>query len=353
MQKTRLLTTLAITAAVIASLAYRHWSTPTDLNIYNSGKFMVMGTFAQVSLRCSDEQTAQEAVAAAQAAINHVDELMSTYRDDSELARVNRLAADEPVAVSKETFDLLTRALEYSRLSDGAFDITVPPLLQLWKQAAKNDREPDQVELDAALELVGYQYVDLTERDGRTFVSFARKGMSLNVDAIAKGYAVDLALQATRLPGVTAAMVDIGGEVACFGNGRPSGGWLVGVQDPFAPDTDNQLSQSPRWVLRLRDRAVATSGNYRRYVTVAAKRMSHIVDPRTGRPAAKLPSVTVTAPTATEADALATIISVIGPEKGMQLIESRPNVELLAIAGNAAETLQHRSTGFSQHEVPR
>jgi len=355
--KPLLLIILAVVAVVIALAAFLgRRSSPaapaSDANTFDSGRFMVMGTFGQIRLRCPDRETGEKAVAAAKAALAHVDSLMNIYRHDSELSKVNRGAATDPVEVSRETFDLLTKAAEYSRLSDGAFDITVPPLLQLWKRAAQNNEKLAPQDLTAALKLVGYANVDLIEHeDGRLLVRFAQPGMSLDTGAIAKGYGVDRALAAVRIPGVAAALVEIGGEIACFGDGHRQGGWLVGVQDPFAPDTDNQLSQSARQVLRLRDAAVATSGNYRRYVTVAGERMSHIVDPRTGRPAAVLPSVTIIAPTATDADALATIVSVIGPDKGLKLIESLDDIELLAIAGNAAQFWEARSTGFNQYMV--
>lgn len=351
-KKNSVMVILAIVAVAVALSVGRWWLPASGPTTLLTEQFMVMGTFAQIRLHCRDKKTGLNALAAAKAAINHVDQLMSTYRPDSQLSAVNRDAADRPVNVSRETFDLLTRSIEYSRLSQGGFDITVPPLIQLWKQAAKNDQEPNQQQLAATLESVGYENLELIEdADGTLSVRFDQPGMSLDVGAIAKGYAVDVALQATRLPGIPAALVDIGGEIACFGPGRDQDGWRVGVQNPFAPDTDNQLIQSARWILRLDNCAVATSGNYRRYVTVAGRKFSHIIDPHTGRPAAKLPSVTVIAPNATDADALATVISVIGPEKGLALVESLDGVEALLVAGNAAQSREIRSSGFHAYEV--
>ena len=349
--KPLLILILALLTAAVSYLALR---APKRIIAVDSGRFMVMGTFGQIRLRCRDEQTGRQALTAAHAALARVDLLMSTYRDDSELSRVNQGAATAPIDVSPETFDLLTRSLDYSRLSQGAFDITVPPLLQLWKQAVQQDQEPDPQQIADTLQRVGYDHVELIgPPDQRGSVRFLRPGMALNVDAIAKGYGVDCALEATRLPGVTAALVEIGGEIACFGDAHTDGGWLIGIQDPFASDLDNQLSQFPRWVLRLRNCAVATSGNYRRYSTIAGKKFSHIVDPRTGRPTSALPSVTIIAPTATDADALATVVSVLGLDKGMPLIESLDATEALLVTGDPAAPQERTSPGFYPYQVPQ
>jgi len=291
------------------------------------------------------------------AALDQVDRMMNIYRPDSELSQVNQRGALQAVEVSAETYRLLQKALDYSEMTDGAFDVTVGPLLQLWKQAEREQQRPSEADLAAATGRVGYQNVVLSRwpRDGLSDpcdcrVSLAQEHISVNLNAIAKGYAVDRALAALRRRGVAAALVEIGGEIACFGDNCPGGGWRVGIQDPFADDTDNPLSQSARWAIRLSDAAVATSGNYRRYVSVADRRMSHIVDPRTGRPAQKLPSVTVIAPLAADADALATAISVMGPQDGLALVESLPDVEALLVAGTKEDLQLLRSSGWSRYE---
>jgi thiamine biosynthesis lipoprotein len=169
----------------------------------------------------------------------------------------------------------------------------------------------------------------------------------LNVNAIAKGYAVDCALEALKIPGVRSGLVDIGGEVSCFG--RP---WIIGILDPFAQDNENQLSQAPRWRLRCQDVSVATSGNYRRYVSVHGKHYSHIVDPRTGQPAEKIPSVTVIAPKTIDADALATALLVMKAEEGIKLAEKLPDVEAFLVAGTPEKPQYYRTSGFKKYEIP-
>ena len=185
----------------------------TRLFDIDSGRFLIMGTFARIRLVCKSEQQGQETLNAARQTIDHIDKLMSTYRGDSELSEVNREAGKKPVRVSLETYNLLETALEYSRKTGGAFDITLAPLLKVWQEAEKQNRLPTANELAKAEELVGFEKLRLSAPKERT-VSFAEEGMELNVNAITKGYAVDQVLAALRGPGVVAALVDIGGEIA-------------------------------------------------------------------------------------------------------------------------------------------
>ena len=315
----------------------------------DSGTQMLMGTFCRIQLWCESKQTAQAALDAAFKVLDEIENQMSTYRDDSELSVVNRRAAQEPVRVSIETYNLLALALEYSRMTEGAFDITVAPLLDLWKQTAQQGRVPSEEELSEVWEKVGYRKLILSA--GQQTVFFSVEGMEINVDAIAKGYAVDRALAALRGPGVKSALVDIGGEIACFGGDHPRQNWIVGIQDLFSEENGNPLSQRVRWKLSLQDCSIATSGNYRQYVTIGGQRYSHIIDPRSGKPAEKLPSVTIIAPRTESADALATAVSVMGPEKGLALIESLAETEAFLVTGTSEELIIHRSSGFEKFEI--
>ncbi len=337
------LTMLAIAAVFATNIR-------TRLFDIDSGRFLIMGTFAQIRLVCKSKQQGQEALIAARQTIDHIDKLMSTYRGDSELSEVNREAGKKPVRVSLETYNLLETALKYSRKTGGAFDITLTPLLKVWQEAEKQNRLPAANELAKAEELVGFEKLRLSAPKERT-VSFAKDGMELNVNAIAKGYAVDRVLATLRRPGVVAAMVDIGGEIACFGQRISGEDWLIGIQDPFAKSNDNPFIVKPRWKIRLRNCAVATSGDYRQYAIIKGKRYSHIIDPRTGKPIRKLPSVTIIAKRSVDADALATAVSVLGPKEGMKLIESLPDTEALLIGGTGEKPQIYRSTGFDKYEV--
>ena len=310
----------------------------------DSGQLVLMGTVGRIQLDCVDEATGRAALAAALAALREVDERLSTYREDSELAAVNRQAGEGAVAVSEETYRLLERAWLWSERTGGAFDVTVGPLLDLWREAAEVDVLPTKEVLAAARAKVGWGQLVL-EPEGRT-AAFGVAGMVLNVDGIAKGYAVDRAAEAAGQAGAAGGLVDIGGEVAVFGRAAGGQGWLIGVQDPFAADVDDQLSERVRWRIRLKAGAVATSGNYRRYRQIGGQRHSHIVDARTGQTADALASVTVVAATTETADVLATAVSVLGLEAGMALIEEIEGAEAFAVSGGPGEMAVHRSSGW-------
>jgi thiamine biosynthesis lipoprotein len=301
--------------------------------VIDSGERVVMGTFSRIVAIAADEATARTCIAAACAEQDRIEALMSYHRADSELARMNREAADRPVAVSKDTFEVLREARRFSELSDGAFDVTVGPLMDLWRAAADANRPPSEVELAAARAKTGWRNVILDPNTST--VRFRVQGMKVDLGGIAKGYAVDRSVEVMRQNGAQGGMVDLGGNVRCFGLApRGRSHWYVAVQDPNIAPADVQPG-GPPVVLQIEEGAVSTSGHYRRFVIVAGRRQSHILDPNTGYDNESLASVTVIAPDATAADALSTAVSVLGREKGLQLIEQLPSVEAILIPAGA------------------
>jgi thiamine biosynthesis lipoprotein len=293
----------------------------------NSGYQLVMGTFAHVVVVAKDQATAEKSIRDAIAQINKVDELMSDYKSDSEISRINRDAAKESVQVSESTYKVIKKSVEFSELTDGAFDITVGPLVDLFRLEKKTGVAPTPELIADAKSKVGYE--KLTLNDTNRSVQFAVEGMRLDLGAIAKGYAVDKAIEAARQCGAVGAMVDIGGDIRCFG--RPAGGkphWLIGLQDPEsaaeAPGGGGLLL-----TLKVNDAAVATSGDYQQFAIIEGKRYSHIINRTTGTSTEGLSSVTIIAENATDADALATSVSVMGAEKGLALIEKLPETEAI------------------------
>jgi len=301
---------------------------------------LMMGTQVTVTVFAADGKARLRAVEAAFDRISAVERLMSAHDPESELSRVNAEAADTPVAVSAEMFDVLAKAGRHYRLSQGAFDVTVMPLVRLWTAAAEAGRAPSQEALKRTLEAVGYDKLVL-DAEKRT-VGFSREGMGLALGGIAKGYAVDLAVEALRRAGVTSAVVDAGGDIRVLGRHPTGRTWLIGLRNPFSDD------DKPLKTLDLADCAVATSGDYERSYTIAGKRYSHIFDPRTGLSVRDAHSVTVVAPDATQADALATAVSVLGPERGIALVETIPSTECFFISGTAAQTSFRMSSGFEK-----
>ena len=289
---------------------------------------IVMGTFARVVVVAKDAGTAQKCIEAAFAEIDNVDNLMSDYKSDSEIGIVNNNAAEKAVRVGEETFEVLQRSIEFSKLTDGAFDITVGPLVDLFRTAKENHIAPSQVQIDMAKTKVGYEKLILDPANKT--VKFAIEGMRLDLGGIAKGYGIDKAIEAAKKVGALGAMVDIGGDVRCFG--IPAKGkdhWLVGLQDPNLPADTPGLDIMLK--LRITNDAVATSGDYQQFVIINGKEYSHIIDRQTGTSSEGLSSVTIIADNATDADALATAVSVMGAEKGLALIENLPETEAILI----------------------
>ncbi len=297
---------------------------------------LVMGTFARVVVVAKDSGTARKCIEAAFTEIDRVDELMSDYKSDSEIGMVNQNAAEKAVQVSESTFDVLQRSVEFSKLTDGAFDITVGPLVDLFRAAKENQAAPDREQIEKAKSKVGYEKLIL-DPNNRT-VRFAVEGMRLDLGGIAKGYGIDKAIEAMKTAGALGAMVDIGGDVRCFG--VPAKGkdhWHIGLQDPnLLKDTtglDLVLS------LKIAEGAIATSGDYQQFVMIDGKQYSHIIDRRTGTSAEGLSSATIIADNATDADALATAVSVMGVEKGIALIEKRPDTEAILVPSQTTTKL--------------
>jgi thiamine biosynthesis lipoprotein len=282
-----------------------------------------MGTTFKLILYASDEPTANRAAQAAFARIGVLDGILSDYRPTSELMQLCAKAGEGPVQVSEDLFTVLVRAQEVSRLSDGAFDVTVGPVVRLWRRARKSQQLPDAEKLTQARALVGYQNLRLDDK-ART-VELLKPGMQLDLGGIAKGYTADEVLRALRQHGITRALVAAGGDIAVSRPPPDAEGWTIGI----APLEDP--NQKPSRYLLLHDAAVSTSGDAEQYVEINGKRYSHIVDPRTGIGLVGRQSVTVVARHGIMADSLTKVVSVLGPERGLAIIESQEGVAALVV----------------------
>jgi thiamine biosynthesis lipoprotein len=295
----------------------------------DSGQRVVMGTFARVVAVATDSEIANRCVEEAHAEINRIDELMSDYKPNSEIGEINRDGFKRKVKVSKATFEVLQRSVYFSRLTNGAFDVTVGPLVDLWHKAGETNSVPSEAELIDARSRVGYDKLVLDANE--MSVRFAVEGMRLDLGAIAKGYAVDKAVEAMRTGGALGGMVDIGGDIRCFGSPpRGKDKWRVGLRDSRAIKKDVQDS-GLLMVLEVTNEAVVTSGDYERFVEVGGERYSHIINPASGKGKGELSSVTIIGKNTTDADALATAVSVMGIEKGLALIEATADTEAILV----------------------
>ena len=293
-----------------------------------------MGTRIEVQIWHDDAASASRLIDAAMAEFDRIEAAMSTYQPESEISMVNRQAAVAPVVVSSELFDLVSRSLELSALTNGAFDITYDGVGMLYDFRTRT--RPSDDAIADSLPAIDYRYV--RPDPAESSIGFARKGVRINLGGIAKGYSVQAAVGLLRAAGVRHAMATAGGDTRLLGDrhGRP---WMVGIRDP---DDEKEIVTR----LALQDEAISTSGDYERFFVDDDVRYHHIINPSTGESAGQVRSATVIGPDATMTDGLSTSVFVMGPEKGMELIESLDGYEAVIIDLN-------RRVRFSRGLDPR
>jgi thiamine biosynthesis lipoprotein len=275
-----------------------------------------MGTLVRIQLYADSEQRAADAFRAAFARIAQLDEALSDYKPDSELNRLSRAAAGVPVKVSADLFQVLAASQKLAEETGGAFDVTLGPVIRLWRQARKEHRLPDAEALREAGEHCSYQKLHLDP--AKRTVSLGRAGMQLDLGGIAKGYAADAALLELSQLGIRQALVAVSGDLA-IGDPPPGRrGWKIGVQDR---------------IVELSNAAVSTSGDAEQHLDANGTRYSHIIDPSTGMGITSQMAVTIVARRGIDADGLATAASVLGVERGLAFIESRPDAKALFTLG--------------------
>ena len=279
----------------------------------------IMGTRVAVELWSEDADLATRAMDAVIAEMRRTDELMSTYKPESQLSAVNAHAFERPVEVDPEIIDVVSRALDFSRLSGGAFDITYASVGYLYDYRAH--QRPSAEQVAAALPGIDYRQVQVDR--GTNTIRFLRKGVRIDLGGIGKGHAVDRSIDTLRRLGIEHAMVNAGGDTRLLGDrrGKP---WIVGVRDPR-----NEGKMVTR--LPLENEAISTSGDYERYFEEDGVRYHHILVPGTGDVARAVRSATVIGPDATLTDGLSTTVFVLGVERGMELVSRLPDVEAVIV----------------------
>ena len=300
-----------------------------------------MGASFEIVLYAADESAANRAFELAFARIGQLDKTLSDYDSGSELSRLSKASpTPEPVRVSEDLWTILQSSQELSRRTGGAFDVTVGPLTKLWRRTRAQRKLPPADRLEQARAAVGFQYMLLDPAE-RT-VTLTQPNMRLDLGAIAKGYAADEALEVLRGTGIDRALVNAGGGLA-FGAPPPgSCGWKVGAA-PRGPEAE------PSEFFRLADCGMATSGDAWQFVELAGIGYSHIIDPRSGLGLTRRSGVTVVAPDGMTADALATAATVLGPERGLELIESTAGAAAIFVTvDDAGEPQVRRSKDFNQ-----
>lgn len=284
----------------------------------------LMGVTFAAAFYAPDEASANKAIEAAWARIDHLNSLMSDYDSTSELMRLCRDSSPgKPIAISPELFRVLGKSIEVSELSDGAFDVSVGPLIKLWRRARRQKERPDPILLLEAHELVGFRNICLHCK--ACSVELLKPNMKLDLGGIAVGYAADEAIRILKQHGITRAMIDGSGDIVVSDPPPGTTGWRIGIASLREPDA------APTQFATLANCSISTSGDAYQFVEVGGQRYSHIVDPKTGLGLTERRSVTIIAPDGITADALATAVSVLGPERGLKLIESQPGVAALIV----------------------
>lgn len=301
-----------------------------------------MGAPVKITLYASDQRSANRAADAAFARFAELDEIMSDYKPDSELSRLSRTAGSgHAVELSDDLLKVLDRSVQLSKASDGAFDITVGPYVRLWRRARRSKEFPPAERLAEARRAVGYQHLRL-DLEGCTAKLLA-PGMRLDLGGIATGYAVDEALAVLAEHGVTRALIDASGDIGAGDSPPGEDGWKIGIA-PLDP------AGTPSRYLRLRNAAVTTSGDAFQHVVIDGRRYSHIVDPTTGLGLTEPSSVSVVAADCITADSLATAVCVIGPERGLELVERTPHTAALIVRDVDGKIETHVSERLSEYE---
>jgi len=291
----------------------------------------IMGTAISVELWSEDRRRGEAAAAAVMDEMHRIDRTMSPHKPDSELSRINRNASAEAVPLSVEMAGLVERAMYFSHLSGGAFDITYASVGQLYDYRA--GVLPSDEAVACAQAAVGWRHLCLDPR--ARSLRFGRAGMCIDLGGFAKGHAVDNAINILRRQGIEHALVAAGGDSRVIGqrHGRP---WTVAIRDPRRPGAVVA-------VLPLEDTSISTSGDYERFFERDGLRHHHIVDPATGRSPSSVHSVTILAPDGLTSEALSKSVFVLGVQRGLALVESVPGVDAVIVD---AEGRLHRSAGL-------
>tara|TARA_B110000285_G_scaffold198463_1_gene230935 strand:- start:1853 stop:2749 length:897 start_codon:yes stop_codon:yes gene_type:complete len=281
-----------------------------------------MGSRFDITVVANDSIQANKYIDTAVAEISRIEKLISSWDDNSQTSEINRNAGAKPLKVDKELFNLIERAIGISKLTDGAFDISYASMDRIWQFDGSMTVMPSEKEIKSSVEKIGYQNIVLDKKNSTVFLKL--EGMKIGFGAIGKGYAADKAKTLLISKGVPSGIINASGDMNTWGKKPNNEDWKVAITNPMNKNKVFAL-------LPITNGAVVTSGNYEKYVNFNGKRYTHIIDPRTGYPSTGIISVTVFAPKAELADALATSVFVMGKEAGLDRINQLPKIECIII----------------------
>ena len=307
---------------LLAGIAAVFLTAPEPQNKYMQTRtFPVMGTIGKITVSAENPETVEKALNLAQDTVRKIEGICNIFDPESELSRLNRDASEREVVCSPLLWELLNEAERFYRLSGGAFDATVRPLMKLWGFHRKRSSLPSETEIEQIRKIVGWDKVLLNPE--RKSVFFRVKGVSIDLGGIAKGFALDKAAEKIRSSGQCSAVLNLGGNILCIAQ-KNQRSFHIGIRDPLSPDRIFET-------LEMRNQAIATSGNYERYVVIDGKHYTHIMDPRTGKPVQDMLSVTVRTLRGVDSDALSTVLFVKGTDFAPEICRIFPDTGVIAV----------------------
>lgn len=294
----------------------------------------LMGSKFEITLVDKDSLSAEKNIDKSIEEIMRIENLISEWKPETQISEVNRNAGIKPVKVDTEVFALTERGIYFSKLTDGAFDISIVAMDKIWKFDDSMNELPSEESIKNSVKNVGYQNIILDKTNSTIFLK--NKGMKIGFGSIGKGYAADKTRELMKSFGVKAGIINASGDISTWGTQPDGKPWAIGINNPFQDD------KMPA-VVYLNENAVTTSGSYEKYAEIQGKRYSHIMNPKTGYPSTGLTSVTVVGPNATMANGFSTSLMVLGKKEGLKLIKKFPEYQYLLItdSGKIIKSLNH------------
>lgn len=281
-----------------------------------------MGSRFQITLVDKDSISAERNIDKAVAEITRIENLISEWRPETQISQVNQNAGIKPIKVDREVFDLTKKGLYFSKLTDGAFDISIVAMDKIWKFDDSMDELPSEQAIKESVRNVGYRNIILDSTNSTIFLR--NPGMKIGFGSIGKGYAADKTRDLMKSMGVKAGIIDASGDISTWGTQPDGKPWAIGINNPF---NDHKMAA----ILYFKENSVTTSGSYEKYAEIRRKRYSHIMNPKTGYPSTGLTSVTITGPNATMANGFSTSVMVLGEKEGLKLLKQFPEYHYLLI----------------------
>ncbi len=295
---------------------------------------LLLDTVFEIAVYTEDSADGNRLLREAFNEVRELEKIMSRFVRNSDIDKINQEAGSEDVQVDPRTLYVMEQSLHFSEISEGHFDVTIAPLLSLWGFGTGEERVPAEEEISEVMPLIDYRKIVLNTEENTVFLP--EENMAVDVGGLAKGYIVDQIVEYLLEQGVEKAFVNAGGDIRVIGDRPDENPWRIAIRHPR--QRDQHLAVVP-----VSNLAIVTSGDYERFITVDGERYHHILDPYTGMPAEKVMSVTIIPPDCMTADALSTAVFIIGPGRGIDLLESLPDIEGVIIA--TAEEL-HVTSGL-------